>query len=300
MMLNAEAVKERRKASANLIEQYLESAFPKETLPQKKLFDAMRYSLLGGGKRIRPILCLEVCRLLGGELSHALPMAAAVELIHAFSLIHDDLPCMDNDDYRRGKPTCHKIYGEDTALLAGDALLTMAFEVIARSGMRGEIPMKLALEATALLGECTGALGMTGGQQLDIEFTGMDMQLDELKHMYRLKTGSLLTFACVSGALAAGADEATLEKVRLYAEKIGLCFQIVDDLLDMEGDSRKTGKAVGQDRANHKRTLAFLLGPQQARQLADQLTDEAIQEIASLGNGEFLIPFTEYLLKREM
>ena len=246
----------------------------------KPLLDAERYSLFAGGKRIRPVLTLEFCRMFGGDDEAALPFACAVEMIHTYSLIHDDLPCMDNDDMRRGKPTNHKVFGESTALLAGDALLTGAFEVAASNTAAGA---ENAAKAVAYLASCAGRYGMVGGQIMDLEGENRKMTLDELIKLHSLKTGALISASAVLGALAANVSfsDPCMQDVITYAENIGLAFQIVDDILDQTGDAATLGKNVGVDAERKKNTFLSFFSVEEAQFYADRLTSEAV----SVGRG---------------
>ncbi len=262
------------------------------------LLDSERYSLFAGGKRIRPTLTLEFCRLFGGEDAAALPFACAVEMIHTYSLIHDDLPCMDNDDMRRGKPTNHKVFGETTALLAGDSLLTGAFEVAASNTEAGA---ETAAKAVAYLASSAGRYGMVGGQVMDLEGERKRLTLDELLKLHSLKTGALISAASVLGALAAGVSftDACMEDVVTYAENIGLAFQIVDDILDQTGDAEALGKNVGVDAEHQKNTFLSFYTVEQAQFYADRLTQDAISAIRKYPNSETLCALAEWLATRK-
>lgn len=262
------------------------------------LLDSEQYSLFAGGKRIRPMLTLAFCRLFGGEDAAALPFACAVEMIHTYSLIHDDLPCMDNDDMRRGKPTNHKVYGETTALLAGDALLTGAFEVAASNTVAGA---EISAKAVAYLASCAGRYGMIGGQIMDLEGEKKKLSLDQLLKLHSLKTGALISAAAVMGALAAGVDfqDGRMEDVVTYAENIGLAFQIVDDVLDRIGDSKELGKNVGSDAANEKNTFLSFYSVDEAKFYAERLTREAIHAIQKYDDSEVLCALAEWLASRK-
>lgn len=264
----------------------------------KSLLDAERYSLFAGGKRVRPLLTLEFCRMFGGSDEAALPFACAVEMIHTYSLIHDDLPCMDNDDLRRGKPTNHKVFGEAVALLAGDALLTGAFEAAASNRAVGA---EISAKAVAYLANCAGRYGMVGGQIMDIEGEKKKLSLDELLRLHSLKTGALISAASVLGALAAGigfSDQA-MEKVVTYSENIGLAFQIVDDILDRTGDEKALGKPIGSDAENGKNTFLSFYSVEEAQFYADQLTREAVEAIRDYPGSEALCAFAEWLAARK-
>ena len=264
----------------------------------KSLLDAERYSLFAGGKRIRPLLTLEFCRMLGGEDAAALPFACAVEMIHTYSLIHDDLPCMDNDDLRRGKPTNHKVFGESTALLAGDSLLTGAFEAAATNRA---VSAETAVKAVAYLSGCAGRYGMVGGQIMDLEGEHKTLTVDELLKLHSLKTGALISAAAVMGALAAGVDliDPRMEDVVTYAENIGLAFQIVDDILDATGDSEALGKNVGVDAERNKNTFLSFYSVEEAQFYADRLTRDAVSAIKKYPESETLVAVAEWLATRK-
>lgn len=262
------------------------------------LLDAERYSLFAGGKRIRPLLTLEFCRMFGGEDAAALPFACAVEMIHTYSLIHDDLPCMDDDEMRRGKPTNHKVFGESTALLAGDSLLTGAFEAAASNN---EVGAEVAAKAVAYLASCAGRYGMVGGQIMDLEGEKKKLTLDQLLKLHSLKTGALISAASVLGALAAGVDltDPRMEDVVTYAENIGLAFQIVDDILDRTGDSAELGKNVGVDAEHEKNTFLSFFTVEEAQFYADRLTREAINAIRKYRDSDALCTLAEWLATRK-
>ncbi len=276
-----------------IVEKELERRFPYDDVPQKLILESSKYSLMAGGKRLRAAFLMEFCSIFGGSIEEALPFAAAIEMIHAYSLIHDDLPCMDNDDFRRGKPTNHKVYGEAIALLAGDNLLNSAYEVMLTESMSGS---KYA-RAGALIAEAAGAYGMIGGQVLDIQ-EGIRSE-EDLKLMVSLKTGKLFYAACMAGAILGGAGLDSLPYVAEYAEKIGLAFQIVDDILDVKGDFEKLGKTINSDADNDKYTFVTAYGIEEARKKADKLTDEAIEALKCLPKSEFLRDIAEKLRRRE-
>lgn len=266
-------------------------------LKQDRLFEAMKYSLKAGGKRIRPILTLEFGKMCGGKTENALPAACAIEMIHTFSLIHDDLPCMDNDDMRRGQPSCHKAFDEATALLAGDALEIYPFEVILDCHKRG-VSAENTLKMIRTLTECSGHFGMIGGQQIDTQFEGQPVSLDELLNMYSLKTSKLLQAAVCMGCYSAGADDETVSLAAEYADKLGIAFQIIDDILDVCGDEKILGKPIGSDKDNNKITCVTLIGLDKAKNKANQLTDEAMEILKHFNNNEFIKQFTVKLLNR--
>lgn len=262
---------------------------------QRDVTKAMRYSLSNGGKRLRPIFVLEFCRMCGGDVNKALPYACAIEYIHTYSLIHDDLPCMDNDDMRRGKPSCHKMYGEATALLAGDALLTHAFEICSAS----ELSDSQNLRAVSLLSQNAGVGGMIGGQVIDLKYEQSDPSISNILTVHRLKTGALISAACILGCIAAGADDEKIALASRYAYMIGTAFQIRDDLLDILGDEEKLGKPVGSDADNDKTTYVTLVGADRAQQDVKTLTDKAVEILDSFGENDFMKTLSEYLVNRE-
>lgn len=275
------------------IEKKLESCITAENSAAQ----AMKYSLLSGGKRIRPILLLEFYALCGGNGGSALNFAAAIEMIHTYSLIHDDLPCMDNDDMRRGRPSCHKAFGEDTALLAGDALLTLAFKTAAETV---GIPADRVLKAVAVLAENAGICGMVGGQVEDLAFEKSGATLEELRGMYLKKTSCLLSAAAVCGSILAGADDEELKYAAEYAEKLGLAFQIIDDILDCTSDEKTLGKPIGSDEKNGKTTYVTLLGIDGAKAEAERLSNEALAALCKIkGDNKALRELTADLLDRK-
>ena len=252
------------------VEAYLDGCF-REHVPQKTLFDAMRYSLLAGGKRLRPIFVLDFCRMCGGDWTTALPFAAALEMIHTYSLIHDDLPCMDDDDYRRGRLTNHKVYGEAIAVLTGDGLLTAAFSHVAKA----KYPADVKIKAIEFLSECAGELGMVGGQVLDMQSEHRQCTEQEVLDIQSRKTGALIRAACVLGVLAGGGSDGQLRAAAEFADHLGLAFQIRDDMLDVIGDAQELGKAVGVDEA--KNTFVRLYGLERCDQLVQERTENAIK-----------------------
>lgn len=266
----------------------------------KVIFDSMRYSVENGGKRVRPLLTLLFCDACGGDVKKALPVAEAVEYIHTYSLIHDDLPCMDNDDFRRGKPSNHKVYGEAFALLAGDGLLTAAFERITDLHKAGLYSADVAVNAIYTLSHLAGSRGMIGGQVIDlINEDNADADIDSLMLMDNLKTGALIEAACVMGCIVAEADEAKKKAAAEFAKKIGLAFQIKDDILDVTGTLEKLGKMVGSDEQNGKSTYVTLLGVDKCQELVDKLTEEAMSALEAFDDNEALKEYAEYLSKRD-
>ncbi len=259
------------------VEVALDSALPLAAPP--RIYESMRYSLLAGGKRLRPILCLATCELLGGTVAMAMPMACALEMVHTMSLVHDDLPAMDNDDYRRGKLTNHKVYGDDIAILAGDGLLAYAFEHLATATR--EVPPDRILRAIAQLSRATGAAGLVGGQVVDLESEGKtDLSLETLTFIHTHKTGALLEACVVCGAILAGAAAAEEERLSRYAQHIGLAFQIVDDILDITATQEELGKTAGKDLQAQKATYPSFWGLEASRLEAARLIEAALAELA--------------------
>lgn len=279
--------------STEEVEQVVYSYLPAEEGHQKTIFEAMNYSVKAGGKRLRPLLMREVYRLFGGTGKEIEPFMAAIEMIHTSSLIHDDLPCMDNDEYRRGKKTTWVVYGYDMAVLAGDALLIYAIETAARAFQMTDNAQRVG-KCIGILAQKTGIYGMIGGQTVDVELTDKLIPKDKLDFIYRLKTGALLEAAMVIGAVMAGASDEECETVERMAAAIGLAFQIQDDILDVTGSTKELGKAVGSDEKNHKTTYVTLEGIEKAGEKVRILTDEAIGLLQELpGEKEFL---TELLI----
>lgn len=262
------------------------------SLPQHVLFSAMRYSLLAGGKRLRPILVFDFCRMCGGNWKKAVDFAAAIEMIHTYSLIHDDLPCMDNDDYRRGALTNHKVYGEAIAVLAGDALLTTAFSFLAKAPYTAEVRIK----AVQILSECAGELGMVGGQVLDMQSEQRQCTMQEVLDIQSRKTGALIRAACSLGVLAGGGDENQLLAASKFADHLGLAFQIRDDILDVIGNADELGKAVGVD--GHKNTFVQLLGIEKCNQLVCLHTEEAVASLTLFSGSDYMIELATQLTLR--
>lgn len=261
------------------------------------IMEAQKYSLLGGGKRIRPFLVNEVCRMLGGNIEASMPFAIAVEMIHTYSLIHDDLPCMDDDDMRRGKPSNHKVFGEANALLAGDSLLTNAFNAAASNRFVSHYGVA---QAVAEISAAAGDEGMIGGQIIDLEGERKKLSFDELLTLHSLKTGKMIELSALLGCIAAGYDKGSdiAGKVCLYARKIGLAFQVIDDVLDVVGDENTVGKTLCSDAQNEKTTFMSYFDVDGAKSYAAVLTDAAIEDIAQIENSENLKLLAIYLLKR--
>ena len=288
MMLN-EMMEQYRLA----VEAYLDQCFCDDSAPQKALFESMRYSLLAGGKRIRPVLVLEFCRICGGDWKKAIPFAAAIEMIHTYSLIHDDLPCMDNDDYRRGRLTNHKVYGEANAVLAGDALLTAAFDTICHA----EADPAIAVKAAGILAACAGEKGMVGGQVLDMDGETREMTAEEVHTIHHLKTGALITAACCMGVAAANGTQDQMQAARNYAASIGLAFQIRDDMLDVIGDANKLGKAVHADQK--KNTFVSIYGMERCAEWIEEENRKALDALAVFSDRAFLAELADMLANRD-
>ncbi len=289
----AEEYKVRYQDYLNTIERYLdETCFNNMSLPQKDLLASMRYSLLAGGKRLRPVFVLDFCRMCGGDYKQALPFAAAVEMIHTYSLIHDDLPCMDNDDYRRGKLTNHKVYGEAMAVLAGDALLTAAFSKIASASYDADI----RIHAVNILSECAGELGMVGGQVLDIQGEQRVCTAEEVLNIHTGKTVALIRAACMFGVIAGGGTDKQLQAAADFAYHLGLAFQIRDDMLDVIGEQEKLGKATGTD--GSKNTFVRLYGIEECDRMVKEHTQKALLSLNNFDNSEFMADIAMMLTDR--
>ena len=279
-----------------MVENRIEELFPEADCSYNEVIKAARYSLLNGGKRIRPVIMMEFCKLCGGNPEDALDFAVALEMIHTYSLIHDDLPCMDNDDMRRGKPSCHKAFGEDIALLSGDALLTEAFFVASNARVSAD----KRLNAISFLSTNAGVHGMIGGQVLDLSFEESKPDATALQDMYMRKTGALLIAAASIGCVSAGKyDEETLKSAAKYGYNLGLAFQIVDDILDVTANEEVLGKPVGSDEKNNKTTFVTLYGLSEAFAIAAQLSNAALDALDEIGGDtEALYEITNYLLDR--
>ncbi|XBH08304.1 polyprenyl synthetase family protein [Singulisphaera sp. Ch08] len=293
----ASFIEEARRQVDEALKGYLPASEDAGALCPPRLAEAMRYSVLGGGKRLRPIFCLLAAEACGADPVAAMPAACALELVHTYSLIHDDLPAMDDDDLRRGRPTCHKAFDEATAVLAGDGLLTLAFELLALHVR----PAEAAVACVRALAEGSGPSGMVGGQMADLEAEGRDdASLEALEAIHRRKTGALLRASLRMGGLVAGADATSLHALDVYGYAVGLAFQIIDDLLDVQGDETKLGKRVGKDSGLGKWTYPGLLGIEGSRQRARQLADEAVAALAPLGaSGDRLRALALDLLERD-
>ncbi|WP_414516697.1 geranylgeranyl diphosphate synthase CrtE [Nostoc sp. PCC 9305] len=271
-------LKERQKLCDNALDRSIPVIYP------EKIYEAMRYSLLAGGKRVRPILCLATCEMMGGTIEMAMPTACAVEMIHTMSLIHDDLPAMDNDDYRRGKLTNHKVYGEDVAILAGDGLLALAFESVAIETPQS-VKREVVLQVIARLGRALGAGGLVGGQVVDLESEGKsDISLETLNFIHKHKTAALLEACVVCGGLIANASPEDVQRLTRYAQNIGLAFQIIDDILDITSTQEELGKTAGKDQKAQKVTYPSLWGLEESRSKAQELVKEACVELEPFGD----------------
>ena len=281
------------------IESALEKILPRETDYPTSLCRAIRYGVMGGGKRIRPILAVAAFEASGGEGDAILPFASALELIHAYSLIHDDLPAMDDDDFRRGRPTVHKVFGEAVAILAGDALLAEAFKMMSRGALDYGISPRLAVEIILDVALAVGARGLVGGQVVDIESEGREVDLPTVEYIHTHKTGALILASLRTGARLGGISSEKLEAITRYGERIGLAFQVVDDVLDVVGESSTLGKTVGSDEARGKATYPAVVGIEESRRLAGNLVDEAVSYLGVFGErGQPLREIAGYLIRR--
>jgi geranylgeranyl diphosphate synthase type II len=279
-----------------LVEAALDQSLPIK--PPETIYEAMRYSLLAGGKRLRPILCLASCELVGGTVDMAMPTACALEMVHTMSLIHDDLPAMDNDDYRRGKLTNHKVYGDDIAILAGDGLLVYAFEVVATQTQN--VPAPRVLKAIAHLAHAFGADGVVGGQVVDIQCEGkLDTTVETLHFIHTHKTGALLEACVVCGAILGGASDEDVQRLSRYAQNIGLAFQIIDDILDITKTQEELGKTAGKDLQAQKATYPSIWGLEESTRQAQELIEQAKAELASFGNKALpLVSLADFITNR--
>ena len=286
----------RTKEYREYIEHYLGNIYPEfRTEPQTHLFDSMEYSLLAGGKRLRPIFVMEFCRMCGKDWKAAAPFAAAVEMIHTYSLIHDDLPCMDNDDFRRGRPTNHKVYGETIAVLAGDALLTDAFMIASSAKLPKPADMATAI---GVLAQCAGSLGMVGGQVLDIMSESRELNEQEVIDIQSRKTGALINAACVLGVIAGGGSEEQIAAAAGFAGALGMAFQIRDDMLDVIGTQEEMGKGVGTD--ENKNTFVKLYGLEKCEELVQKYTNTAIELLGAFEDNAYMIELAKSLTDRKV
>jgi geranylgeranyl diphosphate synthase, type II len=268
--------------------------------PTDRILEAMNYSLMANGKRLRPILCLAAAETAGGDAENALPAACALEMVHTYSLIHDDLPAMDNDVLRRGKPTCHMAFDEATAILAGDALLTLAFQTLASIEPSGTDQAAKRLRVIQLISHATGYCGLIQGQMMDIASEGIQLSLADLQSMHRLKTGALIEASLCSGAVVSGLNANRIKMLKNYAQNIGLAFQVTDDILNVEGDPEMMGKAVGTDKLRSKSTYPSLLGLRESKKFAKDLVKNALQALESFDNrAEPLRSIANYIIARK-
>lgn len=281
------------------VEQHLYTYFSGLAGLQQTVFRAADYSIKAGGKRLRPVLLLEACQLFGGSESDAMDFACAIEMIHTYSLIHDDLPAMDDDDFRRGKPTNHVVYGEGTAILAGDGLLNRAYEVMIQKTMSSG-PKDRYLHAMNEIASAAGIDGMIAGQIVDLESETKSVPIETVDFIHSHKTGALITAALVAGAMIGGAGEEDLIKIRHYGRNIGMAFQIIDDILDITGDQEKLGKDIGSDAEKQKSTYPSLLGLEESRRIAQDLLRESKEILEAYGDrGDFLKALSDFLANRE-
>ena len=282
-----------------LVDRYLESVFQEE-LDHQRIVAAMQHSLMAGGKRLRPILCLAATEAVGGDEAAALPAAGALEMIHTYSLIHDDLPAMDNDDLRRGKPTCHVAFDEATAVLAGDALLTLAFQLLSSVHISSRAPAVTWLDVIYSIATAAGYCGMIQGQMLDISSEGKHLPLEQLEAMHKLKTGALIEASLRCGAVIGGADQGQIESLERFAKNIGLAFQVADDILNVEGDPKLMGKSTGTDKLRKKSTYPSILGLNESKAFAKKLVRNALQAIENFDKrSEPLRAIAAYIIERK-
>jgi geranylgeranyl diphosphate synthase, type II len=288
------------KARCEIVDETLEKLVPGIDCEPSKIHDSMRYSLFAGGKRLRPVLTMITAELLGLKAEKVLPTACALELIHTYSLIHDDLPAMDNDDFRRGKPTNHRVYGEAIAVLAGDGLLTLAFDLIAQNGEIEGIEAKRVLQVIKEVAYASGSQGMIGGQVVDTLSENQIVNLETLEYIHKHKTGALYKAAIKAGAILAGAHEDDIKRLENYADCFGLAFQITDDILDVIGDAELIGKPVGSDEKNQKATYPAIFGLEKSREMAQEAVDNAITALDKYGSeADILRELALYLLNRK-
>ena len=283
-----------------IVDSNLDVFLPKPQGPSGKVVEAMRYSLSAGGKRVRPILMMAACEAVGGDFNPIMPAACAMECVHTYSLIHDDLPAMDDDDLRRGKPTCHKVFGEAVAILAGDALLTYAFELMTHPEMLTQLDGGLVNRAIHVFARAAGVSGMVGGQTADVLFEGKPIDAQTLDYIHRHKTGALIRASVEMGALLGGGAAQQVERLSRYGTALGLAFQVVDDLLDVVGDEEKLGKPVGSDERNRKATYPALFGLEETRKRAEELKNEALENLSSFGpEADPLRAIAIYVVERD-
>ncbi|HNQ02428.1 MAG TPA: polyprenyl synthetase family protein [Syntrophales bacterium] len=300
MITNPKSLDEYLESRKTLVDQALEFYLPAESTEPSVIFRSARYSVFAGGKRLRPILCIGAAEAVGGPIDAVMPAACALELIHTYSLIHDDLPAMDNDDTRRGKPTSHKIFGEAVAILAGDALLTDAFRIIAGRTPLGVVKPETLLQVIQELALAAGWFGMVGGQVADIESEGKAPEEKTLHFIHTRKTGALITVSLRAGALLGGADAAALDALTEYGRHVGLAFQIADDILNVEGDAKALGKGTGSDRDRGKLTYPALVGMETSKRVAAELVEKALGDLSALDErAEPLRMIARFIVERK-
>jgi geranylgeranyl diphosphate synthase, type II len=283
-----------------MVNRKLEELVREKEMPEKTLYSAMKYSLMAGGKRLRPVLALAVCDMLDERPEQILPFGCAIELIHTYSLIHDDLPAMDNDDYRRGSLTNHKVYGEAMAILAGDALLNLAFESMLAYTLQTGDKLLEKVRAMEYIAGAAGAAGMIGGQVVDLESEGRSIPAELLDYMHRCKTGALIKAPVMAAAFLCRTEKKETAHLETFADRLGLAFQIKDDLLDVEGSLEAMGKRTGSDTANDKTTFITLYGVERSREMLEEITCQAIDSLALFGEkAEFLVALSQYLVGRK-
>jgi geranylgeranyl diphosphate synthase type II len=284
----------------SLIEEALQKFMPHSSGLASDVIESMNYSLFAGGKRLRPILCIAGAEAVGGSANDVLAVACALELIHTYSLIHDDLPVMDNDDYRRGKPTNHKVFGEAVALLAGDGLLTLSFNLMARLGLERNVEKAILVRTIDLISTAAGYKGMVGGQTVDISYEGKDSDPAVVEYIHRHKTGALIAAAVTSGAILAGGSEEEARSLNRYGQQIGLAFQIADDILNIEGDSDIIGKGIGSDKKRGKMTYPAVFGTTESKRIQEELIDHAIEALKGFDEkADPLRDIARYIIERK-
>ncbi len=289
-------IQERKEVIDKALERYL----PKPAGPEGKVIEAMRYSVSAGGKRVRPILLMAACDAVGGDSKELLPAACALECVHTYSLIHDDLPAMDDDDLRRGKPTCHKVFGEAIAILAGDGLLTYAFELMTHDDLLKNCGSDLVTKAIYIFSKAAGVSGMVGGQTADVLFEGKPVDAETLAYIHSHKTGALIRASVEMGAILGRGDQNQIERLSSFGTALGLAFQVIDDLLDVVGDEEKLGKPVGSDIKNQKATYPALFGIEETRKRANELKEQALLALSAFGEeAEPLRAIARYVVERD-
>ncbi len=296
----AKRIEDYLEARKILVDRALEKFMPRPSGLQGHVIRAMRYTLFAGGKRIRPVLCIAGAEAVGGSADHVLPVACAIELIHSYSLIHDDLPALDDDDFRRGKPTNHKVFGEAMAILAGDGLLTLAFNLMARYGLEGRVEEKALLRVIDLIASAAGYDGMVGGQAVDVTSEGKGPDPAAVEYIHTRKTGALIAASLTAGVILAGGNEEEVKSINRYGQHIGLVFQIADDILNIEGDREVMGKEIGGDKERGKITYPSVFGINKSKRVQDQLIDRAIEALDGFDErANPLRDLARYIVKRK-